>query len=71
MFELPYLRSIKLKRPEMKSSQIIESYPKGKRSFPNYHYLSGVHVCNMIKCEGLGLRVGVQPESGRGKHRQT
>lgn len=26
MFELPYLRSVKLKRPEVKSSQITESY---------------------------------------------
>lgn len=69
MFECPYLKSIKLKRPEMKSSQITESYPNGKLSFQNCLYLSGVHVCNMIEREGLGLRVGVKPESGRGEHR--
>lgn len=46
MLELPYLSFIKLRDQKQKN-------------FQNYHYLSGVHVCNMIKRERLGLRVGV------------
>lgn len=54
----------------MKSSQVTILYiPSGKFRFQNDHYLSGVHVCDMVKREDLGLRVGVQPERRGGEHR--
>lgn len=67
MFELSYLKSET--RNEILTNNRISHATNVKLSSQNYHYLRGVHACNMVKREGLGLRAGVQPESRGWEHR--